>query len=417
MNKIFFFLNNIRATVYKSKINAISYIFINIILTISIIGTNVIFRTSTDFLKNMLNNKTGVRSFIIDYDYKNCNEKDAILELEQMNEHIVSVIPQEALSSGGSFKEFQSDNKDGYVNLIGCDNTTLPNLSEGNENDFKDGCCIIPEKIFPDSHIESSFDIKNCYDGKKYIGKTITLMIDINHMDNEGMISIIDHKKKDFKVIGTYDIYETFNNNNDCYISFNDVQEINSLSIDDTIIKSGYSPLIVIADEEKYNNDVLNSINNGKYYATLKEEPNKSAPRILKTITDGICILIYCFAIIISLLLLLGMIKKAKRNISLMKALGYANKRLTFLFFSGFIILILLGYMIGLLIYNILCTLVKSNILEKNYFLSKITIITNSFDIIFPLIPLLIIPFLFLIPIAHKINKINPLDLWKSEKK
>lgn len=197
-------------------------------------------------------------------------------------------------------------------------------------------------------------------------------------------------------------------------MSFDYVKMMNE-SADDGSIESGIQPILAFVDDIKNVQNVISSLSNVGFRANVKSEMNTSAPKIIKAITDGICLAVYCFCVIISMVVLLGMIKKSKSKIALMKSLGYSNGFILKTYLEGYGILILFGYVIGIIFTIIISIVIKNKYLTTNYTLSKMDIVFSAGAIIVPLFLLIMIPIFALLFINKKISKISPLELWVND--
>lgn len=409
MNK--FTYKNIKATVYKGKVNTISFTLINIMLTIVLISANTIYMSFNNYLLDLIKNKRETKSIIVLYDSKDVDPDTARIELLECNSHIKKIITQDESQAGGVIKELISEKNDGTILTKGCDSHTSLPLIDSLENEEYENWCVVPEKLYPDSRITSYIDKNNYIDGKTLIGQEIMLYSDVNHYDGNTVYSI-DKKTFQLKVIGVYDTTKTYDSANVLYTSFEFNEKVNSTVNDDSIGKSTNPPLILLVDDEKNVNDVLLSIDYSKYRTQLKDDINKDAPKLIKVIAYSVSVSLYCFAILLSFLLLMSMIKKSKNEIAIMKSIGYTDARIKNIFCFGFFILNIIGYIGGLFGYAIVKYYIQSSIIEKNYYFSNMKLNSTFFDCIFPFFILIIIPLIILIPVYSKIKKISPIELW-----
>lgn len=413
MNKFTF--TNIKATVYKGKINAVSCVLINILLTIVLISANSIYMSFNNYLSDLIKYKSETRSILVLYDSKDADTETAKKELSDCNSHIEKIITQDELQAGGVIEELVTEKIDGSIITKGCDMQSLPTLIDSTEYNESDNWCIVPEKLYPDSGITSYLDKNNYVDGKSLVGQEITLLSDVNHFDGT-YVYTIDKMTFPLKVIGTYDASKTFDSANVCYTSFELNEKINSTVNDETIGKKPNLPLILLVDEEKNVNEVMQSINHSKYRVQLRDSINKDAPKLIKIIADSICIALYCFSIILFFILLMSMIKKSKNEIALMKSVGYTDKKIKNIFCTGFFILDIIGYFSGIIGYIAVKLCVQNRIIDTNYYFSNMKITSTVSDFVFPFISLMVIPLIIIIPVYSKIKRISPVELWADEK-
>lgn len=416
MKKNNFFIKLVYSTVFENKINTISCILINMILTILLISTNVIYDSLSFFLSEIVYKKIDCRTLFVTYDYETISEDEAVNTIKNINKHILTAVPQDYAFAGGYFEEFKDNKNDGGVTLKGCDLNTLPILFENYNIDTLEGFCIIPQRFYPNSQIESQINTSNYVNGSEYLGKKLTLSIDVFQI-NEYEVTKVGEKNFQFEVLTTYDSSLTYDNDNVCYISFNDIKKINDASIDASYnLDEDKYPIIAYVDEFKNNNNVISSINNSKYYAEVKEQINEQAPITIKIITDIICISLYIFSVFISLILFTGMIKKSCNKIALLQTQGYQNSQIIIMFLFGCVFLIIDGYLLGIIIFNLIVKIVQTHILSVNFFFSKLLVLIDINSYFYPLLILIIIPIILLLPVSKKINRIKPIDLWKAKR-
>lgn len=198
-------------------------------------------------------------------------------------------------------------------------------------------------------------------------------------------------------------------------MSFDNVKMLND-STDDGSIERGMYPILVYVDDVRNVDDVLSSLSSAGLRVNVRSEMNTSAPRIIKIITDGICVAVYCFGGILSIALLVGMVKKSKPKIALMKSLGYSNNFILKTYLKGYGILILLGYATGIICAVISSIIIKNTYLVSDFSFSKMEIIFSAGAITIPLFLLFLIPVFSLFFITKRINNISPLELWVNDR-
>lgn len=409
-----FLKKHIVNTVYKSRISVACYIIVNMILSLSLIFSNIIYFSFSNYISDLIKLKRESRSLIALYDDSKPDLELLKQELLNSNSHIEAVITQDARQAGGVVEELITDSTDGAILTKGYDINNLPISAEKMQNYDSDNWCIIPERLYPDSGITGKIDTEKYIDGKTLVGKTITLISDVNHFDGKKVYAI-DHKKFFLKVIGTYESSDTLDLPNVCYTSFGFNENVNSTINDSSINQNHNPPLIIIIDNENNVNDVINSIDHSKYRLSLVDNYNKDAPFLIKTVVYSVCIALYSFSIILSFALLISMIKKSKNEISLMKAVGYTDETIRNIFLHGYILLDVVGFILGLFCYVILFFYFKKIVIETNCSYVNMRIISTPLHYIIPFILLLTIPMILLLPIYTKIKKISPMELWVDE--
>ena len=414
MNERSYLIKLIGNTVYSSKINTISYIIINVILTLLLVATTVLYNSLSALMTNTINNKIDCRT-IFAKGYDESISRDILLEsIKSANKHISTAAFQDYAFSVGEILEIKTSERDGEIYIYGCDDTTMPELSRKIDV-FPDNYCIIPEKLYADRSYERSIDKSLYVNGEDYLGKTVTISLVIEHFDGDSTITQIGTVEHEFIVAGTYDAVASYTNDNVCFMSFDNVKMLND-STDDGSIERGMYPILVYVDDVRNVDDVLSSLSSAGLRVNVRSEMNTSAPRIIKIITDGICVAVYCFCGILSIALLVGMVKKSKSKIALMKSFGYSNNFILKTYLKGYGILILFGYATGIICAVISSIIIKNTYLVSDFSFSKMEIIFSAGAITIPLFLLFLIPVFSLFFITKRINNISPLELWVNDR-
>ena len=120
MNERSYLIKLIGNTVYSSKINTISYIIINVILTLLLVATTVLYNSLSALMTNTINNKIDCRT-IFAKGYDESISRDILLEsIKSANKHISTAVFQDYAFSVGEILEIKTSERDGevYYNMV-----------------------------------------------------------------------------------------------------------------------------------------------------------------------------------------------------------------------------------------------------------------------------------------------------------
>lgn len=402
----------IRTTVYTSKLNAISYVVVNILLTIALVSSGVLYDSLSDFMTKLHNSRIPVRTLMVSQYEKNQTEDEIANRIQSVSPYILSVVHQSSTVAGGEITSLASENLTGDVMMLGCDQNTMPALTSKIDFSMSENFCIIPERFYPDSLVDN-INKDHYIDGTEYIGKELTLTIDVDHFNGTEYI-IVDQVDFKIRVVGTYDAEAIYNNDNVCYIPFSLVRECYAASNDGTISDDPDDhPMFAYLDDVEHVDAAIHALEEKGYHVKIQEQLNDRTPEMIKSMMNKLCIALYGFAFLISAALLLGMVNKAKIKIALLKSIGFSDTFILKLFIHGYGILLILGYFIGLCFTAMAALIIRFSILDHHYYFSKMDIIWKPLAAVAPILPLLFMPLAILVLVTIRIRKISPIELWK----
>lgn len=242
-------------------------------------------------------------------------EKDLIKAVGRQK-HIVTAQPQSSQSIGGICKSLAGmiNNSDGEIGLSGAnENTTPPVIYGRNIKSGERHAGIIPVDFYPDSSAGAGKTYGKTLDGRKFIGKNIT----VNYK----------YFTYTFKVVGVYNSSDCEESQADCFIPYDDVSLIGKESRAHDKIKAseGIPPIIAVVDSYDNVGGVIKSLTAQGYNADRKIETNNSLGFFINAVGITLSLIVGIIAFISIILFTLNSVKNREKELGLMKALGYTG--------------------------------------------------------------------------------------------
>ena len=232
----------------------------------------------------------------------------------------------------------------------------------------------------------------NAVSSKDMIGKTIALKVNINNR-------IIT---KDMEVIG---IYKSDKTTNIVYTSYQDLAEIFFSNQEQEI----YNSYNIIINKNTSVSDVINKIQDKGYNVTLYDNSLQRVTNILRIIKNISCVTIiflFIFTFIITYSIMKSILTGEKKDIAILKSVGYQNSNLFLILFSNTLFLTIISFIISFLILSILIMICNT------FQLLIIKTLPFSWLIILFII-FIILSFLVNTFLIGKIKKISPITIFE----
>ena len=376
----------------------ISLLLMATALTILIVTLSLSSSMTSYFDRNFANN-SGCKTLFISYDYQVYSEEQMI-DMVSKYEHIVAVVPQGAFTQVLNLSTLvdkvqlpQGGGNDGLITINGGNKFTDKDIIVG--RNFKEGetnVAIIPEKFLPDSRGESLDKNNKGYkfiDGKSLLGKKLTGKTSGNNTYT-------------FTVIGVYDSTKSMDEKSNCYIPYNDVNEIyKSLKVVKS--KDTYYPIMAVVDNYKNTSTVMDKLFREGMQPSVSVKFNTKLPRYINLIGGLLSILIFIVALINISLTTINSVKDRTQEIGILKSIGYNNKAVLAMLNLETLILGILGFIVSILFSSGVLLLISKNNTD-----STLVIGTNKLCILFAFIVSITVPAIACILAGIKIIKIQP---------
>jgi hypothetical protein len=167
--------------------------------------------------------------------------------------HIAKIVEGSCCRTGCNVTANDNAKIDGFISFWGANEETSPAVIKGrNFNGDEEDVCIIPRNFYPYSSGENdTYESlkKHFINGEDLIGKEIELelhSVDISDPDKAPVITITGSTR--VKVIGVYDTFDNMGYEDQCYISYNNIKQINSSVTSTYDTNSTFSEWAVIPD-------------------------------------------------------------------------------------------------------------------------------------------------------------------------
>ena len=359
-----FLLNFIRKKNFKLYILSLS-ICITFIFLLALFFYNIFILVSNK--ENNIINRNLIISTTDDINIVKDNLQD-IKEIKQIYKSVPSIEGFVNINNQNISIQLFSGNDEQYPDVIIGKKLTMYNKNK----------IILPNILTINNNNVSSKDM---------IGKTIALKVNINN-------HIIT---KDMEVIG---IYKSDKTTNIVYTSYQDLAEIFFSNQEQEI----YNSYNIIINKNTSVSDVINKIQDKGYNVTLYDNSLQRETNILKIIKNISCITIFflfIFTFIITYSIIKSILTGEKKDIAILKSVGYQNINLFLILFSNTLFLTIISFIISFLI--IICNTFQLLIIKTLPFSWLIILF-----IIFIILSFLVNTFLI-----GKIKKISPITIFE----
>ncbi len=367
--------------VIRNKKN-VFLILILVLGFLSIAGATAYRNYLSNDIDNQINKDLGYRSISVslngDSSYKEdeeySSEYNKLLDID----HVLEVYNFQYYYYGAPISEFEN----GFVNFLYGSKNTIPSNIIGetiSENDT--GVAICPTKFYPYMFDEENYD-GNYINGKELIGTTLSVEEKIYTSDNGKVKDTGKTYKKKYKIVGLYDSSLTNDSYDSCFISAKDIKELYNTTYFESNGGRNYSSVLVIVDNLKNVDEVLNKVNDMGFTAEIQSYVNYDYVNKINLICN-IVIIISCVSL---LFLTILYIKKSNLNyvkeIGIQRALGFDSFTINIISMFQLLIIIVISSILGLALTEILYNFIRLK--YENYF------------------------FIHLIPFEHKIINYYP---------
>lgn len=310
-------------------------------------------------IDNQINKDLGYRSINV-----SLNEDSSYSENEEYSnkynklldiDNILEIYNFQYYYYGAPILEYEN----GFVNFLYGSKNTIPDKIIGetiSENDT--GVAICPIKFYPYMFDEDEYD-GNYIDGKDVLGTTISIEETIYSKENGKIKDSKKTYKKKYKIVGLYDSSLTNDSYDSCFISAKDIKELYNTTYLESNDGRNYSTVLVIVDELKNVDNVLNKINTMGFTAEVQSYINYDYVNKIYFICN-IVILLSCISIVILTLLY---IKKSNNNsikeIGIQRALGFDSITINIISTTQLFIIILISNLFGFIFTEIIYRIIK----------------------------------------------------------
>lgn len=295
-------------------------------------------------------------------------------------------------------KTFKNEKYDGNVLLLYGSEESQPKYINGEKIRNEDtGVAICSKRFYPNGEDKgmTNKDIE-ILNGDDLIGTTFEIEKE-KYSQNENGFLPDGIYKKEYRIIGTFDAYETREPLSSCYISPRDMKELYDL----TIVNYDYVVPSQFAIIDKYINieAAIDDIKKLGFEVLTNASADYETLNIIKSICLLITSVIIVTIIFVSSLYVKKQNKKKKNDIAIMKSYGYEKKDIIKFSLGSLSCLMAISFVIGIILFFI--TLIMLKIIFKNFLLENhiyigiyispymtaliilmtVTIITNYFTI------------------------------------
>lgn len=358
-------------------------VFTNSILIVVSMLVLILSLSFTSSLKTVMNRAILKNIFYRTIAITSNSEKsvDKIIEEIQELNNVEKVVKESDYSTGASYFKIDSEKIYGYISLIGANNDIQPNVVVGrNIKKNEKNVCIIPKDFYPYDRLDN-YDKNKVIDGESLIGKTIEIEYNSYYYKPVETVTKNTYNKV-FNVIGVYDSEDMVSNNNECYISFDDVHEIYTTSDDDSEVIGNHimvkpNSVYAIIDNPLNMENVIKDIQNLGYRAVPKSTANTDLINVVNIC--GILVAFIILIIVISSLIISSIksINERSYEIGMLKAIGYKNKYIQNIVFTENLIIGILSYVITIILAFLIMLTVKFGVISGNYELEIINLKLN----------------------------------------
>jgi hypothetical protein len=249
--------------------------------------------------------------------------------------------------------DFANDKVDGTVTLLRGTPESLPPIVAGRIfKDGENGVAICPRHFYPNFE-PREVNKDSVIDGYTILNTDFNIEYHDYIVENRDL-KIVNTYTKKFKIVGLYDTVERINDNGVCYISKDDITEINDIQRSYNKADSGIPGLNIIVD----------NIKNVEYVRGQLEKmgfENISVGAVINTeMVNTIRVsFISVFALILLTIIILipiyakWRIKREEKKIGLLRACGYSKKTVKYLYIIELFLLHIFIYIIGTTIFLI----------------------------------------------------------------
>lgn len=379
------------------------YIFILFLICTVLLISGLIFRDNFyNYVNNTITKNIGFRSVLVspllddeDYGLSKIKKLENVVDVYGSNYDFASVL-----------SDFKNTDYDGYIDLNYGTSSTLPRNIIGEKIETgMTGVAICPINFYPSSAAVSlGIDKSKILNGYSLLNTTFKVTYYSYKFD--GTKTIEDQKfEKEFKIIGLYNNEEVMTANNVCYVSSNDVEEINNVGILEESMDSTVYGFIVVVDSKDNVEKVINELSDiGFFQPTVK---NKLDTSLVQTIllTCNVLITIVMFGIIVlSIFYTKKNIINNSKKIALMRAIGFGKINIRKYYFVENFLLNFIAFSFGLLFFIIIYLFLKLTLLE-GFIYSGFYISIYIYDLVFVFLVVVVMTSIISVYYISKLSK------------
>lgn len=238
--------------------------------------------------------------------------------------------------------------------------TSIPNIIVGKGIKYDDeNVAICPNNFYPyDNIVFNEIDKDNIIDGKSLLNKTITATYDVRAYNPQAEKNVkVGEKTVEFKIIGLYDIKESYFEMNQCFIPGKQLEKISKDFYprkDFTVISSLY----VYVDSRNNVNQVKKDLEKMGYLVDFKAYVSSSYILKLVSIFILICVISIIGIILVAFLYAKKRVLNNSNLIGIFSAAGYKKSDIKsyyfidnmFIFVGTSIVILILSVVVDLII-------------------------------------------------------------------
>jgi putative ABC transport system permease protein len=373
-------LKNILRNRMRTIINMVIIVVGILVFMITISLSNGIAKTSK---KQILENSS-LRKITVSVDVFSDNNQVLQMDfIQEMNElqHVDVVYPDLQLVAG----IYNKENECGVAYAKGLPSKALPKIQKGEpfkENETK--VLIIPEEVTFGS---------NTYDGEEFLGKVIKLEYNVLNEKEEQ-----DVKYYEGKVVGVYSSSNKDIAQNQIYIPMEDMiviqAEKRGLTLEAYHQIGTYQNAFILVDDEQYVESICSDIESHGFSTYSIHEELNTVPGIVKyimVIGGLITALVFGSAVISISATIAQATKNRRKEIGIMKAIGYSTSDVIKIFLAESVIVSVIAGVIGLILSKIILLIIENRVAQNEQF-HAITMEISLENIIIVLAVCLFIP-------------------------
>lgn len=354
----------------KNKKSYCFVIFLCCIISFVVVTFNVNFG---NLIEHNLSNVIGFRTYNVsprisdDIIVEEQFEKD-IKDLLTIN-HVSDVYDSAYNEFVISKSSFKTNKLDGTITLFRGTHLTLPNIVSGRTfKESETNVAVCPTQFYPTSNF-NSINKKELINGEDIINTEFTIYYkDYIANMNTGELQENKTYSKTLKIVGLYDVSERFNNNNTCYISTQDIEEIIDADKSWTeqykgaINYKGVSLNVVVDSVKNLDYVEKEIINMGFDIVGYTANFDSQLINIIKIVIIAV--------IFITLITIIYIVKSYSKkiliseemNIATLRTLGYERKVVRNLYLFYILISHLIIYLIGSILFVLLFVILTNNV-------------------------------------------------------
>ena len=359
------------------------------------------------FIEAEIINNVLYRTLNINYSDTILSKDEVLNEVKKIN-YIIDAYPQAGVFGGDIInvsKDLSRDNEGKFKNIgiQACGAYNTPKVISGRSfNKDESNVGLIPEKFYPNNDFDISWSKEkiNFINGKDLIGESITITYNAyDHCDAAKQPKISKTFNYTFKIIGIYDAVKIGIEPYYVFIPYSDVASMQenvkryTAGVSETV---GFN-ITAVVDKQNNVQKAISSLKSMGYdaYAIYQISGNIDMIYFIMMIGIIIGILILILAFIVISTTTVHSVKKRTRDIGILKAVGYTNKKITLIILFEMLLVSIISIVV--ILFTCLILLYLWHYLFKNnltMYLRNFNLSINNISIILSVMMGSIIPIL-----------------------